>query len=128
MTLAGMIAVDENALICDFAETYHVFNYRELPLKTAAILASGLRDESRIKMKMAGAKITPERMLSAAIVDRLGLLIWLQTKDGRRGRKRPRSILDLLSNQMKEKDDIILYESGQAFADEWERLVGKEVR
>ena len=82
-----MIAVDENALICDFAETYHVFNYRELPLKTAAILASGLRDESRIKMKMAGAKITPERMLSAAIVDRLGLLIWLQTKRRKKGKK-----------------------------------------
>lgn len=43
-----MIATDEDALICDLAETYHVFDYRGLPLKTAAALASGLRNDARI--------------------------------------------------------------------------------
>lgn len=43
-----MILTDEDALICDLAETYHVLDYRALPLKTAAALASGLRADARI--------------------------------------------------------------------------------
>jgi len=43
-----MIATDEDALVCDLAETYHVLDYRMLPLKTAAALASGLRSDARI--------------------------------------------------------------------------------
>lgn len=39
-----MVAVDEEALICDFAETYNILDWRELPCRTAAILASGLRN------------------------------------------------------------------------------------
>ena len=40
MTLALLAGRCEDELICDMAETYHVLNWRELPLKTAAILAS----------------------------------------------------------------------------------------
>ena len=58
-----MISLDESALICDFAETYHILDYRALPLKLAAVLACGLRDDSRIKMKLAGMKLNPETML-----------------------------------------------------------------
>lgn len=43
-----MILTDEDALICDFAETYNVLDYRALPLRTAATLASGLRADARI--------------------------------------------------------------------------------
>lgn len=43
-----MILTDEDALICDLAETYHVLDYRSLPLLTAATLASGLRSDARI--------------------------------------------------------------------------------
>lgn len=78
-------------------------------------------------MKMAGVKVTPERMLSAAIADRLGLLVWMKTKDGMKGRKKPKSVLDILLNSKQEKEDIIAYDSGQAFEDEWNRLTGKEV-
>lgn len=122
-----MITTDEDALICDFAETYGVFDYRRLPVRTAATLAAGLRDNSRIKMKMAGMNTTPERVLEAAVADRLGLLVWMQTKDGRKGKKRPKSILEALLNPNTEKEDIAVYDSGQAFTDEWNRLTGREV-
>jgi len=46
-----MIKLDENALICDFAETYHIYDYRQLPPTRVAVFACGLRDDSRIKMK-----------------------------------------------------------------------------
>ena len=49
-----MIAVDENALICDFAETYNIYDYRSLPVKLAATYSAGLRENSRIKMKLRG--------------------------------------------------------------------------
>ena len=39
MDLALLVSRCEDELICDMAETYHVLNWRELPLKTAAIAA-----------------------------------------------------------------------------------------
>lgn len=45
-----MINTDEDALICDFAETYHIYDYRSLPLHMAGIFACGLRPDSRIGM------------------------------------------------------------------------------
>lgn len=43
-----MILTDEDALICDLAETYNVLDYRALPVRTTAALASGLRADARI--------------------------------------------------------------------------------
>lgn len=125
-----MIIADEEALICDFAETYGVYDYRKLPLKQAAIFASGLRDNSRIKMKMAGLTENPDRILTAAVVDRLGALVWMRTKDGVKGRNKPVSILDiLLRKKQKAADtDVISFSSGQEFEDERNRLLGKEVK
>lgn len=66
-----MIELDENALICDFAETYHIYDYRSLPVQLAATLSAGLRDDSRIKMRIAGAPVSQEILLLAAIADRV---------------------------------------------------------
>ena len=37
-----MLALDEDAFICDMAQTYHVYDIRSLPLPYLATLASGL--------------------------------------------------------------------------------------
>ena len=63
---------------------------------TVAILASGLRDNSRIKMKLAGLKVENPLLLLAYAVDRLGILIWQQTKDGMKNRNKPESLADKL--------------------------------
>ena len=52
-----MIALDEDALICDFAEFYHIYNYYDYPVEYVAILANGLRDNSRIRHKERGLKV-----------------------------------------------------------------------
>ena len=39
-----MIKQDEDALICDLAETYRIYDYRQLPLLQVAVFAYGLRD------------------------------------------------------------------------------------
>ena len=108
-----MIRVDETALICDFAETYHIYDWRRLPLQTAASLASGLRLDSRIMMRRSGMTIPLNTLLLATAVDRLGLLLWLQTKDGSKGRNRPTLIIQKL--QKSEEDDVVGFASGKDF-------------
>ena len=66
--------LDEGALICDLAETYHICDYRSLPVKLVATLSAGLRDSSRIKLKAAGAPADLETILLATIADNLTIL------------------------------------------------------
>ena len=69
-----MVELDEDALICDLAETYQVFDYRSLPLKLVATLSAGLRDDSRIKLLAAEVPTSMEIMILASIADNLTLL------------------------------------------------------
>lgn len=72
-----MIAVDENALICDLAETYHIYDYRSLPAKLVATFSVGLRDTSRIKMIMRGDKLgDSNRTILAMIHDLIAMMGW----------------------------------------------------
>lgn len=96
-----MITTDKSALICDLAETYHIYDYKSLPLSRVAIFAVGLRENSRIKMKMNGMKYPFNTMLLAFVADRLSLLAWMNTKDGANGQNKPKSIL----SQMLETED-----------------------
>lgn len=93
-----MINTDEDALICDLAETYHIYNYRSLPIKTVATLSVGLRANSRIKMKMSDMDLDPEIYLLSAIVDRLSILVWRQTKDGMEGINPPKLIINSIAD------------------------------
>ena len=75
-----MIATDNDALICDMAETYKVFDLRALPVPMLATLAAGLRDDSRIKIKLSGARAATDTLLLASIADALNFLAWAKTK------------------------------------------------
>lgn len=99
-----MIATDRNSLICDLAETYHIFNYRELPPRLVATLSVGLRDNSRIKMKLSNSKVPLETLLSASILDNTRMLLWAQSKDAQKGRNRPKSIVEQLLKVDKPKE------------------------
>ena len=105
-----MINTDEDALICDLAETYGIFDYRSLPIQMVAALSVGLRADSRIKMKLCGMEFEPNTYLLAAIVDRLSVLLWRQTKDGMEGINPPELILKQ-SNKREEKG----FSSGEEF-------------
>lgn len=91
-----MVALDEDALICDFAETYHVLNWRDLPVSTAATLAAGLRPGARIIDKMSGTEYPLNTLLLASAADKLAFLAWAKTKDAQDGRNHPKSILQSL--------------------------------
>lgn len=118
-----MVATDEDALICDLAETYGIYNWREYPLSLVAALAFGLSDDSRIKRKMAGTTATLQNILLATIADRLALLIWRDTKDGRKGKNPPSMLLDKIL-QTEEPEKTTTFVSGDAFERAKRRILG----
>ena len=97
-----MLATDEDAVICDFAETYHVLDIGALDLQLAATLAAGLAPDSRIVRKMSGISPIPVGVLLARIFDELALLRWLNSKDGADGVNPPQSLLAALTGQTAE--------------------------
>lgn len=115
-----MIATDEEALICDFAETYQIYNYRALPLRLAAIYANGLRPNARIMMKIAGTRVQAETLLLATIADGINTRIWQNSKNAKDS-NRPQSILaKFIENDEKEK--LSGYNTAEEF-DAWRKTM-----
>lgn len=122
-----MINTDEEALICDFAETYHIYDYRSLPLHMAGIFACGLRTDSRISMAISETKLTTDQTLLALIADNMRMLVWLNSSDGAKGINRPKLLTDALIGERDTQERAIeTFENGQDFEDEWRRLTGGE--
>lgn len=86
-------------MIADFAETYKIYNYRQLPATYVAILAKELNPNSRIKRRLAGLEVSDDYLLQTLIFDRLNLLLWIQTEDGSKGKDRPVSLYEKLTAQ-----------------------------
>lgn len=120
-----MISEDRDALLCDLAETYGIFDFRALPVSTLATLAVGLRDDSRIKMKMHGTNVSRIETLLAAAVDRLSMLWWAKTEDGHHNTNRPKSMLSILIGEpQKQESDVEAFDSGDEFDSAWKRITG----
>lgn len=118
-----MVAVGENELICDFAETYHVLDWRGLPLKTAAILAAGMKSDSRIMKKLTGERVSMETALMAAMLDKLKLLVWQNTDDGMHGRNMPSSTYEALTGCGKQKNSVRSFRSPEEFEAARNRII-----
>ena len=71
-----MIAIDENALICDLAETYHIYDYRSLPAHLVATFSVGLREDARIWKKISGRRLSCTDAILARLYDRLNEFIY----------------------------------------------------
>ena len=120
MTLAVMLAEDKDALICDMAETYHILDIKALPVELLAVLASGLREDSRIKMKLAGMHYIPITIVAPQIFDNLQLI-----RMGLAGDKSEPYLLTerLLQKAPKEKE-LLGFASAKEFEAEWARRTG----
>ena len=121
-----MINVDRDALICDLAETYHVFDFKSLPCKLVGILSCGLRDNSRIKMSLSGEELNLERTLLAGIYDNTKILSWLNSSDGVKGINRPESIFKSLLKDEEDDSEILSFESKEEFWEAWNSIAGGE--
>lgn len=120
-----MLSKNEDALICDMAETYHIYDIWALPVETLAVLASGLRDNSRIKMYMAGLKHIPAEFILPHIADTLALLCYSFSKDAKYKRNMPKRFTDIMRGK-EESKDIKAFASGADFDAAWARLSNGE--
>ena len=105
------------------AETYHVLNLWELPVEKAAVLAAGLREDSRIRLKLAGMKTDFRTMLEASLLDSVNTSVWMRSEDGRKRRNRPKSVLQILVEGVPEKETVGFIDSVE-FEAERARLLG----
>lgn len=113
-----MLNVSEDDLVCDLAETYHIFNWRELPPSLVATLSVGLSNDSRIKRRMSHQIVTFDELLMALLIDGVNLLVWQNTKDGAKNRNRPESLYKKFTEQEKPKDELEVFTSIEAY-DKW---------
>ena len=118
-----MAATDEDALRCDFAQVYHILDYRRLPLRTAAVFAQGLPMDSRIMRRLSGARFGVDTMLLARIVDAVTMLVWMNSRDGERGVNRPPSAYKILMGA-EENEKPRSYAGPAEFAAAWASLAG----
>lgn len=119
-----MISADRDALLCDFAETYGIYDLRALPVSTLATLAVGLREDSRIKTRLLGPSVSKSELLLAAAVDRLSMLLWTKTEDGQNNVNRPKSILSVLVGEKDLENDVKSFDSDEEYEQEWARITG----
>ena len=114
-----MIRKDEESLICDFAETYHIYDYRSLPAGLAATLAAGLRDNSRIAMNTTEAKASTTNTILAIIADHLAA-IRMQLF----GEKDILSVVETLYQIEKPEteDKVAGFDTGEDFEAAWQEI------
>ncbi|MBO1087616.1 DUF5361 domain-containing protein [Enterococcus hirae] len=120
-----MIKIDEEALICDLAETYQIYEYKQLPVCMVAVFSYGLKEDSRIKLKMSNQLVSFETMLLAGIYDRLSLLLWSKTKDAEKGKNMPKAVSDELdlSPRKTKQADTSLFNSSEDFEQRRKELI-----
>lgn len=100
----GLLHEAKEELLCDFAEYYHIYDLRQFPATYIAILAKGLRPESRTKMKISKNEVTFDKLAMATLIDGVNTLIWQNTKGGRTGKNRPQSVVDKLIHREQENE------------------------
>jgi len=120
-----MIRIDRDALLCDLAETYGIYDMRALPASTLATLAVGLREDSRIKMRLSGNRVPRNEVLLAAVLDRLSLLIRMLNEKGFSITQFPPSVLDaMLGRSASDDGDVEGFDTSDEFEQEWTRATG----
>lgn len=111
-----MIATDEDALICDLAETYHIYDYRSLSPRMAAIFSCGLRDDARIKLALAGVRYPLDTLLNVLTYDAVSWLRWSQSKVAHDGGEPPERLYNkLLGINDTGKTEIMTFDTPEAF-------------
>lgn len=109
-----MLNLDEDALLCDFAQYYHIYDLMQFGVRKCAILAYGLPDESRIKRLMSDSRITVTEMLLASIKDDVAWLVWANSADAKSNANRPKSVVKALMKR-EEDTDTQIFASAEDF-------------
>ena len=115
-------------MMCDLAETYHIFNYRQLPVEMVAVFVWGLPEKARVWKKFGYKDI--DRQLLALIYDNLNWLVWAQTEDGANNMNKPKRLYDKLFTPQQEvcKDtDPVEFDSPEEFKKKWKEITNANI-
>lgn len=116
-----MLGIDRDAVICDLAETYHILDYKSVPVMTLAALCAGLHDDSRIKLRMMGLnKIAPSFALARA-ADLLAIINYALT--AKQSTKPPQLYQDIMTGKRQEKKTSG-FSSIEEFEEARKRIIG----
>lgn len=119
-----MIDANEDALICDLAETYHIYDYRSLPARMVATLAVGLRNDSRIKMFLSNEPLPFEQMMMVKIYDVLNWLAWVEIRTNSKSKSKPPERLeDRIRKKTAEKSDAQVFNTVADFEAERHKML-----
>lgn len=110
-----MISTDCHSLECDLLETYGIMNMYELPMYRVAIFSYGLRENSRIKMKIAEQKADVNTLILSLIFDRLGKMA---------GSDNINSLFDAINGINDESEEHYETVEGE---EEWEREYNRRI-
>lgn len=110
-------------LICDLAETYHILDYKRLPLRRVAVFACGLREESRVMKELNQHPLTLDQMISAARFDQMSQLMYGLSSSKKNTMKRPKSLLDQLTGKNKKQPSGSAFTSGKDFDERRQLLI-----
>lgn len=113
-----MLAADRDALACDLWETYQVRDMEALQVRDLAMLSCGLRDSSRIKMRMSGVNHGLDTILLAGCYD---ALVRILNSDAE-----PASIVKILLNgdqATKQSSKTLSFTTPSAFEEERNRIL-----
>ena len=92
-------------------------------MNTAAVLACGLPEESRIVRNRTGMQYSSVEMMLAGIFDRVSLLLYAQTKDAKKNRNRPKSLLEEMTRDR--SNEAVAFESAEGFEAARQRILHK---
>ena len=123
MVMATMIATDEDSLICDLAQYYHVVDYRSMTVECVATLAAGLPEDSRIMRKLYNQNISKSELMLAAIYDDLNFYLYSMTQNAKHGINRPASIVEKWLN-ITEQKETMAFDSVNSYEKAKQRILG----
>lgn len=116
-----MLGTDRDAVVCDLAETYHLFDLYAVSLETLATLCAGLRDDSRIKMKMMDMRRIAPSFSLVHISDTLTMLT--HSLAAKEGTPMPELYSDIMTGKQKTKQSKGFY-SIEEFEEARRRMIG----
>ena len=122
-----MRVVHPDALICDFAQYYHIYDLDALDVRTAAVLMSGLPKESRLVKELTGGKPDQETLLMASILDTTRNIEYAVFQShSKKKLKRPQSVLKKLlgiEEDSEHREDVKGFATSEEFEAARRRVV-----
>lgn len=112
-------------MICDLAETYHLFFYRECKPSLIAVLVSGLREDSRLYHAISGGISISDNTLLAVIADRIGEVVWAGFS--KKGAPQPKRITNVILGEPEKKPVRNIYRVSKNIDEFMKLRYGKEV-